>query len=319
MPQIDMPLEKLKEYAGRNPRPADFDAYWERSLAEMKAVDAKLELVPADFKVPFAECFHVYFTGVRGARVYAKLVRPTRREGRVPAVVEFHGYTGRSADWTGLLAQTARGYIACAMDCRGQGGKSNDAGGQLGNTHHGHIIRGLDDHEDKLLFRDIFLDTAQLTGLVMAMPEVDAARVGVQGGSQGGALTLACAALEPRVKRAAATYPFLSDYKRVWEMDLAKDAYAELRTFFRHFDPQHDRETEIFTRLGYIDIQYLAPRIKADVLFGIGLMDTVCPPSTQFAAYNKIVAKKRAELYPDFGHENLPGFGDKVYAFMSGL
>ena len=319
MPQIDFPLEKLKTYEGRNPRPADFDAYWDRALAELKATDAKLELKPAKFQVPYAECFHLYFTGVGGARVHAKFVRPKNLSGQVPAVVQFHGYTGHSGDWTGLLAQTARGYVVAAMDCRGQGGLSEDLGGNRGTTHHGHIIRGLDDHEDKLLFRNIFLDTAQLTGLVMAMPEVDAARVGVQGGSQGGALTLAAAALEPRVKRAAATYPFLCDYRRVWEMDLAKDAYAELRTFFRHFDPQHDRETLIFTRLGYIDCQYLAPRIKADTLFGIGLMDTVCPPSTQFAAYNKIVAKKRAEIYPDFGHEGLPGFNDVVYTFMNGL
>ena len=53
-------------------------------------------------------------------------------------------------------------------------------------------------------------------------------------------------------------------------MDLAKDAYAELRTFFRHFDPQHEREEEIFTKLGYIDIQFLADRIKGDVLLGVG-------------------------------------------------
>src|SRR6185437_12354365 len=104
----------------------------------------------------------------------------------------------------------------------------------------------------------------------------------------------------------------------VWEMDQAKDAYAELKTFFRNFDPQHKREDEIFTRLGYIDIQHLAARIKADVLMGTGLMDTVCPPSTQFAAFNKITAKKRLELFPDFGHETLPGFGDHVYEFMNG-
>jgi cephalosporin-C deacetylase len=319
MPQIDMPLDKLKTYEGRNPRPADFDAYWDRAIAEMKAVDPKVELKPAKFQVPFAECFHLYFTGVKGARVHAKLVKPKTASGKMPAIVEFHGYTGRSPDWTGLLGQTARGYVIAAMDCRGQGGSSEDTGGHRGTTHHGHIIRGLDDHEDRLLFRDIFLDTAQLAGIVMNLPEVDPARVGAQGGSQGGALTLACAALEPRIKKAAATFPFLCDYKRVWEMDLAKDAYAELRTFFRHFDPQHDRETAIFTRLGYIDCQYLAPRIRADTLFGIGLMDTVCPPSTQFAAYNKIVAKKRAEIFPDFGHENLPGFSDTVYGFMNGL
>ena len=52
---------------------------------------------------------------------------------------------------------------------------------------------------------------------------------------------------------------------------------------------------------------------------GVGLMDTVCPPSSQFAAYNQIPAKKSLAIYPDFGHEGLPGFNDTVYEFLGGL
>jgi cephalosporin-C deacetylase len=169
------------------------------------------------------------------------------------------------------------------------------------------------------LFRHIYLDTAQLARIVMGFDEVDSTRVGAFGGSQGGALTLACVSLEPRIKLAAPMYPFLCDYKRVWDMDLCKDAYAELKTFFRFFDPTHARETEIFTRLGYIDLQFLAPRIKAKTLMGVGLMDTICPPSTQFAAYNKITAEKDLAIYPDFGHEGLPGHADRTFRFMMEL
>ncbi len=319
MPLIDMPLEKLREYKGRNPRPDDFDQYWDQSVAEMKAVDPQIELKPSAFTTKAGECFNLYFTGVRGARIHAKLVKPPKQSDKCPAICSFHGYSGHSGDWNGMLNQAARGFVVAALDCRGQGGLSQDVGGVRGPTQNGHIIRGLDDAPEKLLFRDIFLDTAQLAGIVMNLPEVDPARVGAQGGSQGGALTLACAALEPRIKRAAPTYPFLSDYLRVWEMDQAKDAYTELKTFFRHFDPQHQREIEIFTRLGYIDVQNLAPRIKAEVLMGVGLMDSVCPPSTQFAAYNKITSKKTLSIYPDFGHEALPGFADQVYQFMEAM
>ena len=114
-------------------------------------------------------------------------------------------------------------------------------------------------------------------------------------------------------------FPFLSDYKRVWEMDLAKDAYQELKNFFRYFDPLHEREDEIFTRLGYIDVKNLSPRIKAECLFAITLMDNICPPSTQFAAYNNIAAQKDAVIYPDYGHEGLPGFQDKAFNFLTAL
>lgn len=319
MPLLDMPLAELKKYQGTNPCPEDFDAYWDAALEEMRTVDPQVELVPADFQVPCADCYDLYFTGVRGARIHAKYLRPKNAANTHPAVLQFHGYTGNSGDWWDKLAFVSMGYSVAAMDCRGQGGFSEDTGGVKGNTHCGHIIRGLQDSPDQLLFRHIFLDTAQLAGIIMNMPEVDENRVGVMGGSQGGALTLACASLEPRIRRLAPLYPFLCDYKRVWEMDLARHAYEELRTYFRFFDPLHEREEEIFTRLGYIDLQYLVKRIRGEVLMAIGLMDEICPPSTQFAAFNKITSPKEAVIYPDYGHEGLPGFTDKTVEFFLGL
>ncbi len=320
---FDFPFEKLKTYQGINPRPADFDAYWDRGLQEMRLLDPKVELVPAEFQTPFAECFHLYFTGVGGARVHAKFLRPKNAAKPHPAILMFHGYTGDSGDFADKLGYVGQGFSVAALDCRGQGGLSEDAGGVTGNTQHGHIIRGLDDalkgDPDKLLFRQIFLDTAQLAKIVMEMPDVDPKRVGATGGSQGGALTVACIGLEPRIKRAAPVFPFLSDYKRVWEMDLAKNAYAELHEYFRHFDPNHTQEQKIFEALGYVDIQHLAPRIRSEVLWTIGLMDEICPPSSQFAAYNKIISKKEMVIYPDFGHEGMPGLSDKIFQFMMSL
>ena len=319
MPIFDMPLEKMLVYEGTNPKPQDHEAYWERALQEMHALGTDCNLVPADFKAAGVSCFDLTFRGVGGAVVYAKLLMPKGKE-NCPALLRFHGYTGNSGDWMNYLAYAQAGFVVAALDCRGQGGKSEDVGGVLGNTMYGQIIRGLHDEDaDKLLMRAIFLDTAQLARIVMALPQVDETRVGAYGGSQGGGLTLACASLEPRVRRLAPVYPFLTDYKRVWDMDLAVGAYKELRDYFRLFDPQHKREEEIYAKLGYVDVQHLAHRIKGETLMLTGLMDTVCPPSTQFAAYNKIKAKKAYELWPDFGHENLPGMEDIIWAFMKPL
>ena len=114
-------------------------------------------------------------------------------------------------------------------------------------------------------------------------------------------------------------FPFLTDYKRVWEIDLAEKAYVELQEYFRRFDPLHKREDELFSKLGYIDVQHLCKRIRGEVMMAVGLMDKICPPSTQFAAYNKIRAEKSLAIYPDFAHESLPGHSDKVFQFMSSL
>lgn len=319
---FDFPLEQLKNYKGINPRPVDFDTFWDDGLAEMRAVSPEVELIRAEFQVAGVECWHLYFTGVGGARVHAKFLRPAQIVAPCPAVLLFHGYAGHSNDWSQKLNYVAQGYVVAALDCRGQGGLSEDRGGVMGNTLHGHIIRGLDDalqgRPEKLLYRQIFLDTAQLAKIVMEMPEVDAGRVCATGWSQGGGLTVACAALEPRIQRAAPVYPFLSDYRRVWEMDLAKDAYLELKDYFRRFDPQHSREGAVFEQLGYIDVQHLARRIKAEVLWGAGLMDTICPPSSQFAAFNKITTPKNMAIFPDFGHEELPGLNDQIFQFFTG-
>jgi cephalosporin-C deacetylase len=319
MPLIDMPLAELERYNGRNPRPADFDQYWERALAEMRGLDPQVELVPYELPALVAEGFDLYFTGVDGARVHAKYLRPAGIEEPHGAVLMFHGYSGNSGDWAEKLGYVSQGYSVAALDVRGQGGRSEDVGGVKGYTLQGHVIRGLDDEPERLLFRSVFLDCAQLAGIVMGFPEVNDSQVAAIGASQGGALTLACAALEPRVVRAVSVHPFLSDYRRVWEMDLAQDAYAELGQYFRLFDPRHEREDEIFTRLGYIDVQNLAPRIKASVMMVTGLMDTVCPPSTQFAAYNKIESQKEMVLYPDFGHEVYPGLSDLIFLFLADL
>ncbi|MEI7800047.1 MAG: acetylxylan esterase [Opitutaceae bacterium] len=321
MPIFDQPLPQLLKYQGTNPRPADFDAYWDQALRDLAAHDPQVELRPSlTLHSPTAQCFDLWFTGIGGARVYAKYLRPLSIIGRRPAVLQFHGYSGHSGDWMDKLAYVSAGFCVAALDCRGQGGRSEDLGGVRGNTLRGHIIRGLDEADPrKLYYHQVFLDTALLARIVMNFPEVDPARVGAYGPSQGGALTLACAALEPRIKLAAPIFPFLCDYQRIWEMDLAKDAYEELRLYFRSFDPRHERAAATFTKLGYIDCQYLAPRIRAEVLMFTGLMDMICPPSTQFAAYNKITSAKDVVIYPDYGHEGLPGHADRIFNFFQGL
>lgn len=316
---FDMPLEQLKTYQGCNPKPDDFDAFWDRGLAEVRAIDPQVELKPAAFQAPFAECFDLYFTSVGNARIYAKLLRPKNAPEPHPAVLMFHGYSGNAGDWVDKLGYPAMGYTVAAMDCRGQGGLSQDPSGVTGTTLKGHIIRGLDGPPEQLLFRNIFLDTVQLARVIMEMPDVDETRVGATGGSQGGGLTLACSSLEPRITRVAPVFPFLTDYRRTWEIDLAQNAYDELQWYFRRFDPMHEREDEIFTQLGYVDVQHLSRRIQGKVLMAVGLMDKICPPSTQFAAYNKIQSEKSLAVYPDYGHENLPGHGDKIFEFMREL
>lgn len=314
MPMLDMSLEKLYKYRGMSPIPKDFNEFWDEELKKLDGLDYKVEISKADFESPIADCYNLYFTSVDGARIYVKFMKPKNIEGKLPALLEFHGYQGSSTDWSNKLQYIASGMCVAAMDCRGQAGLSEDVGGVQGITVKGHIVRGLIEGRDKLLFKSIFLDTVILSRIIMSMDFIDENRVATTGGSQGGALALACAALENRIKGVYAFYPFLSDYKRVWFMDLGGEAYDELKRYFKFIDPNHENEEYIFNTLGYIDIKNLASRIKCKVNMAVSLMDDICPPSTQFAVYNNIDSEKEVVVYYEYGHEAyLPKLNDRIY------
>ena len=325
MLNFDLPLDQLKNYRGSGSRPADFDSYWEQARSELDGLEqAGLEWREAAFQLPFARCRDLYFNGVGGARIHARCVFP-KMEGNgqnqpVPALFRFHGYTGSAGDWSALLPYAAAGFAVFAIDVRGQGGQSTDPGGFAGNTLEGHVTRGLESGPNALLYRSIFLDTAAIVRLAAALPEIDEARMGAFGASQGGALALVCAALEPKIRLVWSVYPFLCDHRRVWDMELNTSAYAELRKYLKRRDPRHEHVEQFFEQLGYIDVQYLAPRITAEVVMVVGLTDQICPPSSQFAAYNRLEAaqSKRMILYPDLGHDTLPGEADMALEWFFG-
>lgn len=318
MPLVDMPIEKLFEYEGSSPCPADIDEYWDLALAEMNSVNPDAKFIKKDFPSKIADMYDLYYTGTKNARIHAKVAVPKTRESKMPAVLMFHGLYGSSDEWSSLLSFASQGYVVAFMDARGQGGLSEDIGITMGTTCISPFMRGIDGDKNNLLMRDIFLDTALLAKIIMDLDYVDETRVATTGGSQGGALSVACACLVPQIKKCAPRSPYLSDYRRVYEMDLHRGiAYEGLNYYFRHFDPTHQRFDEVYEKLGYIDIQNLAKRMKAELLMFTGLMDTICPPSTQFAMYNKVNSSKNVVLYPEYGHENFKGAFDLTFEFLS--
>ena len=121
MPTFEMSLGQLRSYTGRNPRPADFDAYWDRALNELDATDPNPRLVPHASPAGFAECFDLWFTGVGQAQIHAQYVRPHSGTSH-PAVLKFHGYSGNAGNWFDQLPWAAQGIATAVLDVRGQGG-----------------------------------------------------------------------------------------------------------------------------------------------------------------------------------------------------
>lgn len=315
MKPANMPQEEL--YLGTTPKPADFDAFWAARMAEADAVTLDYQFTPSVIPAyPTCDYLDCWFTGMHGARLYAKYLRP-RREAPMPLVLQFHGYPGASRSWLEQSSFAGMGFALLAMDCPGQGGKGQDVGGYAGTTVAGHLVAGLDGDPKDMYYVRLYQNIRILCRIVREMAEIDKGRIYINGASQGGGLGVACAALNPDLpQKAAILYPFLSDFQKVWELGADEIAYEGLRYYSRWFDPDGSRANEWFAKLGYVDVQHLAPRVRCEVLFGTGLADTICPPITQDAVYHNLRCPKRRVFFPGFGHEEIQAFDDMLLSYF---
>lgn len=316
MPVVDMPLEQLRMYTGTNPMPHDFDEFWGKRMHEVQQIELEYQLIESEI-TGYEQCaYHdLWFKGMTGARRYAKYVKP-KISGKHPVILQFHGYPGSSRSWFEQTSFAGMGFSLIALDCPGQGGKSEDLGGRIGTTVAGHLVNGLDGNPEDMYYVQLAQDMSLLCRIIEQLEDIDVERIYANGASQGAGLALICTALNPIIKRCAALYPFLSDYKRVWEMDLDQIAYEGIRYYSRWFDPMQTNEEEVFTKLGYVDVHNFAHLIKAQILFGTGLMDNICPPSTQFAIYNRLNCQKEHVIFPDYTHEEISFFDDLLIDFF---
>ena len=317
-----MDKEEFLKYRGISPFPGDFDSFWDNEIRKADIHfnnDLNYELVEKNFNIPFARCYDLYFNSMGNARIYSKILIPDNVTGKIPFLLIFHGYHGQSADWSRYIGYVASGTGVVLMDVRGQAGKSQDNSIFEGITVKGHIIRGVSEGREKLFYKNVFLDVYLLSKIVEGFDYTDKNRISVFGESQGGALSVVCAALNPAIRKSFIIYPFLSDYKKVVELKITTEAYSELYRYFKFIDPFHEREEEILTTLSYIDVKNFAHRIKGEVMFIASLMDDVCPPETQIAVYNNLECEKKLLLMPEYLHEALNvKVQDKIFNFITG-
>ena len=312
MPFPDLIQPELGAYQSQVTMPADFAIFWEATIAEARAIGGVVSTVPTETTLRAVEAFDVTFPGFGGHPIKGWLVLPANRSGRLPLVVQYLGYGGGRGFPHEQLHWAASGYAYFRMDTRGQGSSWSTGGtpDPVGTTPSipGMMTKGILDKEE-YYYRRVFTDAVRAVDAMVAQDFVDADRIAICGGSQGGGISLAVAGIDPRVKAVMPDVPFLCDYRRAMAK-AGRDPYGEIVRFLA----QHrDKKQVVFETLNYFDGVNFARLSKAAALFSVALMDDICPPSSVYGAYNSYAgADKSIEEYEYNNHEGGQAFQDRA-------
>ncbi len=299
---FDLPIETLQNYAPNVACPEDFDAFWKRTLDETREHPLEAAFEQLELGLRTLETFDVTFSGFGGTRVKGWLLLPKERSAPLPCVVEYVGYGGGRGSPLDWLLWSSAGYAHFVMDTRGQGsswlrGDTPDPHGS-GPHYPGFMTGGILTPE-AYYYRRVFADAARAVEAARTHPAVDASRVLVTGGSQGGALALAVAGLVPELWAAMPDVPFLCHFRRATTL-VDTLPYGEIRNYLK---VHRDKTEAVYRTLSYFDGVNFAERARARALFSVALMDDICPPSTVFAAYNRYRGEKDIRVYEFNNHE----------------
>ncbi|MEV7968660.1 alpha/beta fold hydrolase [Sphaerisporangium sp. NPDC088356] len=304
MTLFDMPLASLRDYRPERDEPADFDAFWKQTLDEAAGHDLAPEFADHDAPLTGVQVQDTTFAGWGGHPIHAWMLVPTGAT-RLPCVVQYIGYSGGRGLPIDHLVWPAAGFATLVVDTRGQGGSNPASPGGTGDPHGGDfatapgmMTRGIMDPE-QYYYRRVFTDAVRAVDVAAAHPAVDANRIAVAGGSQGGGIAQAAAALHPDVKAALIDVPFLTHFRRAVEIT-DRDPYQEIVRFLAS---QRDSEEQVFRTLSYFDGLNFAARGRVPALYSVALMDWICPPSTVFAGHNHWAGPKEITVWPWNGHE----------------
>ncbi len=271
-------------------READFDSFWLERKQDLAAVEPEFQVTPSDLS---SETLAVYLVEMRsyGNVQIRGWYSVPRSPGPHPGILHVPGYTGTMDP---VLDRTEVAHLA--LNPRGHGNSKDD----LDPGDREYMFLGFDpDHPENYVYVGAYLDCIRAVDFLASRPEIDASRIGVEGGSQGGGLSFATAALDPRIAYCAPDIPWLGDWIGYLNCAPAADEdYSKLRETIPGLS-----QTTIHRVMSYVDTMNLADRIRCPVLMSVGLQDGVCPPRTAFGTYNHLQSKKTYRVYPFSGHQ----------------
>ncbi len=277
-------IDPEKIPAALNPQP-DFDEFWEVSLKELAAIAPNFKVIPQKREGNSkTDLYKVEMTSFGGLTVRGWLEVP-KKKGKYPALLRVPGYQENLEP-----IDQYDDLIVFSFNTRDHG-ESDDTG----KRGYDMWVRGMEAKED-YFYLGLYLDCIRAVDFLMTRDDVDADRIAIWGGSQGGGLSFATAALDQRIDLCIADIPFLCDMP----LYLGITHWDEVDIWFEE-NPEQTWQSVLQT-LSYFDTKNMAGKINCPVIMSIGLQDDICPPSTSFATYNFITSPKEYTVNKHSGH-----------------
>jgi cephalosporin-C deacetylase-like acetyl esterase len=289
--------ERLQPYTKN---PADFDAFWRANLEEARQQVATDKLLVKSEKVDKYttdefDCYLLKLHTDRRHSIYGYLTMPKRSNVKYPVVLCPPGAgikTIKEPMRNTYYAQN--GFIRLEMEIHGLNPEMTDEQfkeiSSAFSGENGYLENGLD-NRDNYYMKHVYVACVRALDYLCSLPEWDGRNVFVQGGSQGGALSLITAALDPRVTACVANHPALTD--------MAGYAEAGRAGGYPHFVRENQiLTTEKINTLQYYDVVNFVRRIHCPVYLTWGFNDNTCPPTTSYIVWNLISAPKESLITP---------------------
>ena len=287
--------------------PSDFSAFWQQAKADLAKIpmDARMTLLP-ERCTENVNVYHVNLQNFRvGTRLYGILCVP-KKEGKYPAILQVPGAGVRP--YTGDIANAEKGFITFQIGIHGipvnmdVSVYNNLMAGSLA----GYWNNNLDD-KDRYYYKRVYLGCIRANDFIVSLPQYDGKNLGVMGGSQGGALSIVTAALDPRVQYLVALYPALSDVT-----GYLKGRAGGWPHLFDKNNLAFNNKKEKIETASYYDVVNFARQLKVPGYYTYGFNDETCPPTSMFASYNVITAPKELFIAQETGHWSYPEQNEKI-------
>ncbi|MDE6207509.1 MAG: acetylxylan esterase [Muribaculaceae bacterium] len=273
--------------------PADFMDYWAGVLSKCRATELHPEMTLLPEKcTETVDVYQVNYTaGGRNTRFYGMLAMP-KGDGPFPAVVQYPGAGVYAIDAPVSFAE--KGVIAMAIGIHSIPNNLDATmyrdleGGPLASYPRINVER-----RDDYYYNRVIRGAVRAIDFIETLPQFNGC-VATYGGSQGGFLAIAVAALHPSVKYVAANFPAMSD--------LTGYAHNRAGGWPHLFKDEKARTPLLLSNLSYYDTVNFARNISVPGYYAFGFNDLTCAPTTTYSVYNSVKAPKTLYTAPLAGH-----------------